>query len=527
MHSDQIIWDAKQYELFGLEKRKGPIPLSMFINAVHPNDRVRIGAFTQTALEEGITAIVEYRIIHPDGSIRWLLGHCGMVPPSENGTESSSLCIGVNLDITKSKHIEMALRESQRQLQAVNQTLEHRITERTAQLESEAELHKKTQSELAITRRLDSIGQLAGGVAHDFNNLLAAIGSNLELAAPYVTHDDASEMIAAARAAVETGTSLNQRLLTFARKQKLSPVLLSLNDQISETVLLLERTLGENYLITMELQPGLWNVFIDAGEIASALVNLSLNARDAMPRGGDIAIKTCNMVLGADDIQLSAGDKPGEYVGVFVTDTGPGMVPEVVEKALEPFFTTKELGKGEGLGLSSVYGFVKESGGLLQLDSYPDNGTTVRILLPRSLKALPLKQAKNSEKRTSRSNNELILVVEDNPMVRKATVRCLNILGYRVLEASNAKDAIDELKKGTPVNLVFTDIVLPGGMTGYELADWLSNNRKDVMLLLTSGYIDPATHTNSESTTPNVEILNKPYPMDLLAQKVSEVLESV
>ena len=521
---DEIFWDTKTLQLFGLEEREGPIPRSTYYNAVHPDDRVRVQNLTQSALQDDKPVFFEYRIVRPDGSIRWLLGHHSGIVHTTNA-RSSSLLIGVNLDITKSKHIEMALRESQRQLQAINQTLEKRIAERTAQLETEAEQHRKTQSELAITRRLDSIGQLAGGVAHDFNNLLAVIGGNLELAAKHVTHGDACDLIAAARMAVETGTSLNQRLLTFARKQKLSPVVLSPNDRVSETVRLLERTLGENYPVAMVLDSSLWNTFVDASEIDSALVNLALNARDAMPGGGQITIETRNIVFGPDDAQLSAENQPGEYIGIFVADTGSGMTPDVMDKALDPFFTTKELGQGTGLGLSSVYGFVKESGGFLVLESHPNEGTTVRIHLPRATEAIAPQPSIVVDKQISHPNNAVILVVEDDPMVRKITVKRLDHLGYGVIETSNAREAMDELEKGAPVDLVFTDVVLPGGVTGYELAEWLSSHRKDVEVLFTSGYIDPATHANSESTTPNIEVLNKPYSMDLLAQKIREVLE--
>jgi len=523
MISDQVIWDDKQFELFGVQKVEGPIPLSTSIDAIHPDDRERLNNKAREVLEDGATAAEEFRIMRPDGSVRWLLGCSGVVTFTDAGT--SARLIGVNMDITESKETESALRTSQNQLQVANQTLENRIAERTAQLEAEAQRHKLTQAELAITRQLDSIGQLAGGVAHDFNNLLAAIGGNLELAAPYVTHDEASDMIAEARSAVETGTKLNQRLLSFARKQKLTLVRVSTIDHVLDTVHLLRRTLGENFPIVADVDKDLWDTFVDAGEIDSALVNLAVNARDAMPGGGRLTIETRNMVLGTDDAELSSDAQPGEYVGIFVTDTGTGMSTDVMEKVLEPFFTTKEQGKGTGLGLSSVYGFVKESGGFLTLDSQVGKGTTVRLHLPRASGDAAPKPATVAVKQTQSSDNKLILVVEDEPMVRKITVRRLKILGYRVVEASTAQEAIDILKCGAPVDLVFTDVVMPGGMSGYELADWLAIHREDVNVLLTSGYIDPSAHSDGGSTAPSIKVINKPYPMELLAQKIQEVME--
>ena len=523
MVSNQVIWDDKQFELFGIKRVEGSIPLSTTIDAIHPDDRERLSNKARKVLEEGATAAEEFRIVHSDGSVRWLLGASGVVKFNETG--SSARLIGVNMDITKRKETETSLRASQEQLQAVNETLENRIADRTAELEAEAEQHKKTQSKLDQSRRLDSIGQLAGGVAHDFNNLLAVISGNLELAAPYVTHDDAKDRIAVALMAAETGSNLNQRLLSFARKRKLSPVRISTADCVLDTVHLLTRTLGEDVRIVTDADPGLWDTFVDTGEIESALVNLAVNARDAMPGGGSLTIEMRNMALRVDDAELNSDAQAGEYVGISVTDTGTGMSTNVMERALEPFFTTKNEGKSTGLGLSSVYGFAKAFGGFLTLDSHVGEGTTVRLYLPRAPEEVDFKPALASAKQASYSNNELILVVEDQPIVRILTVDRLKNLGYRVVEASTAQEAIDVLKIGTPVNLVFTDIVMPGGITGYELADWITINRNDVRVLLTSGYIDPSSRSNDGSTSSNLEVLIKPYSLDLLAQRIQEAME--
>ena len=524
MISDQVIWGDKQFELFGLNKVEGPIPLSTTIDAIHPDDRERLNNKAKEVFEDGATAAEEFRIVHPDGSVHWLLGCSGVVKINDTG--HSARLVGFNMDITKTKKIEMALRASQKQFQAVNKTLENRIIARTAQLETEEEQRKLVQSELAIMRRLESIGKLAGGVAHDFNNLLAGIGGNLELAAPHVTHEEASEMIADARLAVETGVRLNQRLLSFAQRQKLTPIKASVSKRVLDTVHLLKRTLGENFPIVADVGPGLWDTFADAAELDSALINLVINARDAMPGGGSITIEARNMVLGADDAELSQGAQRGEYVGISVTDTGTGMSADVVDKALEPFYTTKEQGKGTGLGLSSVYGFVQQSQGFLTIDSHVGKGTTVRFHLPRALDEADSQSATVTVKQTPSSNNELILVVEDEAMVRKVMVKRLKHLGYRVLEASTAQQAIDVMKSGAPVDLVFSDIAMPGGMTGYELADWLAINNGDVCVLLTSGYIEPSALGNGNSIAEKFKIIRKPCSMELLAQGIQEALGS-
>ena len=520
MVSDQVSWDNKQFELFGIDKVDGLIPLSMVTDSIHPDDREELEKVARKVLAGEMTALEEFRVVHSDGSIRWLLGGSGVV--NFNEAKSSARLIGINLDITKIKEIEEALRDSEDQLHTLNQTLVSQI----AEFEAEAEHHKKTQSLLAISRRHDSIGQLAGGVAHDFNNLLAVIGGSLELAEFQVTEKETRTLISDALKSVDDGAILTQRLLSYARKKTLSPVTCSASDCVVEAVRLLERTLGEDITITTKIDPDIWKAYIDPGEIKSAIINLAVNARDAMPVGGSLMIEVRNLTLVRQGKELSADSPPpGEYIGIFVSDTGTGMTEEVMQRACEPFFTTKEPGKGAGLGLSSVYGLILDSGGFLKIDSQVDKGSTFRLYLPRASD-----QAAFSEptpvvsEQIKTSGEEVILVVEDDPRVRDVTVKRLKYLGYQVIKASTAREAIDILKAGKSVDLVFTDIVMPGGMSGYDLSDWITKNRKEVRVLLTSGYSDPAKHNNTSSTKAVNRLLIKPYSIDLLAQKVREIL---
>lgn len=518
MISDQVSWDNKQFELFGIEKVNGLIPLLMVTDSIHPDDREELEKVARKVLAGEVTALEEFRVVQADGSIRWLLGGSGVVKFNE--AKSSARLIGINVDITKSKQIEAALRESEDQLHTLNQTLVNQLTE----FEAEAEHHKQTQSQLAISRRHDSIGQLAGGVAHDFNNLLAVIGGSLELAAFQVTESETHILISEALKSVEDGATLTQRLLSYARKKSLSPVTCSASDCVLEAVRLLERTLGEDITITTKLDPDFWQAYIDPGEIKSAIINLAVNARDAMPVGGSLVIEVRNLTLGHQDKELSADAPPGEYIGIFVSDTGTGMTAEVMQRACEPFFTTKEPGKGAGLGLSSVYGLILDSGGFLKVDSQVAKGATVRLYLPRASDQALSDPTPVVSEQTKTSSEELILVVEDDPRMCTVTVNRFKHLGYQVIEASTAQEAIDILKAGKPVDLVFTDIVMPGGMSGYDLSDWITKNRKEVKVLLTSGYSDPAKHNITSSSKAIKQVLIKPYSIDLLAQKVREIL---
>ncbi|MHA6686506.1 PAS domain S-box protein [Mesorhizobium sp. A556] len=382
---------------------------------------------------------------------------------------------------------------------------------------------KQGEEELARKRRMEVIGQLAGGVAHDFNNLLAIIIGNLELAEPRIDQADARKMIRKALEAAETGASFNQRLLSLARKRRLEPERIDLNRWVSGTIMLLERTLDANITLTAELADDLWPTRADAGEVESAVLNLALNARDAMPQGGELVIRTRNITLDETNRKLDSEARPGDFVLLCVMDTGHGMAPEILARAFEPFFTAKESGKGTGLGLVSVSNFARQSEGFIELESEVDKGTTFSIYLPRAPEQEPSSNPAppdNGVEMTAKG--ELILVVEDDDRVRDVTSKRLENLGYIVREARSAVEAIEWLESKAPIKLVFSDILMPGSMTGRDLAQWMGANRPAVKMLLTSGYDDG----DKRRSNSRLKVLPKPYSTAELAKHIRKLLDS-
>jgi PAS domain S-box-containing protein len=382
---------------------------------------------------------------------------------------------------------------------------------------------KQAEAHLRQAQKMEAVGQLTGGIAHDFNNLLTVIIGNLELAG---TQDADDPFLASctkqALAAAERGASLTHRLLAFSRQQALQPMRTDLKEMIGGMISLLRRTLGEDIEIEVRLAEGLWPELADKSQAESALLNLAINARDAMPDGGKLTIEASNVTLDAEYAERNAEVEPGDYVMLAVTDTGTGMPPEVVERAFDPFFTTKEIGKGTGLGLSMIYGFAKQSGGHLKIYSELGHGTTVRLYLPR---ATPV-QAKPSAPPVAEKDtcgNETILVVEDEEAVRKLVVRNLQSMGYRVIEAADAVQAAELLRGDEPIDLLFTDVVLPGGMTGRQLADEARALRPDMQVLFTSGYTQNSIVHQGKLDT-GVHLLSKPYRRNDLSRKIREVL---
>lgn len=382
------------------------------------------------------------------------------------------------------------------------------------------ESREQTQAALALSQRMDALGQLAGGIAHDSNNLLTVISGNLELARAKCANVDAKRAIGQAIDAVEMGASLNRRLLSFARRRTLATQRVDLNDRVGEMLQLLRRTLGELIEIEAPLDADLWPTRADPGEVDSAIVNIAVNARDAMPTGGKLSIATANVVLEATKAH-ELDVQPGDYVCLTMTDTGRGMTPEVLRKAIEPFFTTKEVGKGTGLGLSSVYGFARQSGGFVDISSEVGRGTEVRICLPRAVEAE--RMAAKSEAELPTGDAQLVLVVEDNDQVREVTLCQLEALGYTVLEARGGSDAIEVLKRESDIELVFSDVVMPGGMSGYDVAEWVRTHRPGVKVLLASGNVDFAADRPPDA---ELRVLAKPYMQATLAHAVRELLDS-
>jgi CheY-like chemotaxis protein len=375
---------------------------------------------------------------------------------------------------------------------------------------------------------MEAVGQLTGGIAHDLNNILTVITGTIEILAEAVA--DRPELAAIAKLIDEAATrggDLTQRLLAFARKQPLQPQEVDVNSLVIEAASMLRPTLGERVEIRMTLAGDTSRALIDPSQLTNALLNLSLNARDAMPDGGKLIIETCNVVLDDNYARVNVDVTAGSYVMIAVTDSGHGIPADILNHVFEPFFTTKDVGKGSGLGLSMVYGFTKQSDGHVAIYSEPGLGTTVRMYLP----ALPTK-AKEAEpprrgdvENHAPSGAETIFIVEDDPFVRSYAVMSLRSLGYRVTAAVDGNDALKQLGTDIHVDLLFTDIVMPGGINGWELADLARRARPELRVLLTSGYALETLNANGHLRDGSA-ILPKPYRKAELARRLREALSA-
>jgi signal transduction histidine kinase len=393
--------------------------------------------------------------------------------------------------------------------------LTDRVAERTAEL-VEAQRQADTAREHA--QRMEAVGQLAGGVAHDFNNLLAVVLGRLRMIDEELTdHPELRDWVRSSIRAAERGTTLTKSLLAFSRQQALLPIVLDLNLAVDEIEDMLRRVLGEAYDIRAIKAPDLWSVEVDPGQLQNAMINLVINARDAMPDGGTVSVSTSNAVLDTAHTRGRSDLTPGSYVLLSVSDTGIGMPPEVVERAFEPFFTTKDVGKGTGLGLSMVYGFVKQTGGLVTIDSEPGKGTTVRVYLPRHVeRAAPSESA--GAVRAPRGT-ETILVVEDNHELRKVIRLQLERLGYSVVEAAHGADGLRALRDHPRIDVLLTDVVMPQGISGPELAERAGASRPDIKVIFMSAYDEK--HNVLEGA---VRLLRKPFHPDELANEIRAAL---
>ena len=378
---------------------------------------------------------------------------------------------------------------------------------------------------LTQSQKMEAMGQLTGGVAHDFNNLLTVILGNAEyLAEKLAAHKELHSIAESIATAAERGSDLTRSLLAFARKQPLMPRNIDIGQKIVGMEQLLRRTLGEHIECEFRLDQKLWQASVDPGQLASALLNLVLNARDAMPSGGTLTVEVQNTSLGESDVDVNGEARPGDYVMVAVTDTGTGMTAEVASRAFEPFFTTKEVGKGTGLGLSMVYGFAQQSGGAMQIRSEPGQGTVVKLFFPR-VAASQVNAAPSAGQLATPAGSETILVVEDDDMVRAHVEGELKALGYRVIVTRNAPAALEVLRGPERIDLLFTDVVMPGGMFGTELAKEAARLRPELKILLTSGYTEHPVDA-IDGGGREVRILNKPYRRHDLASMLRSVLKA-
>ena len=401
------------------------------------------------------------------------------------------------------------------ELAAANIALRSQIADREA-----------VEASLRQAQKMEAVGQLTGGIAHDFNNMLQAIGGNLELMHRRIEQGRAAETaryVASARTTVDRAAALTNRLLAFSRRQALQPRPVELDALIVGIEELLRGTVGPAITVTLDMDNGIWPVLCDPNQLESALLNAAINARDAMPDGGRLTISTRPLSLGKADVVDQDGARPGDHVEIALADTGIGMEEATRTRAFEPFFTTKPLGQGTGLGLSQLYGFVRQSGGFVRLESKPGRGTTLRLYLPRhGTEAIEgVSQAPHVEAKRATSHR-IVLLVEDEVAVRVITSEWLRDLGYHILEAEDGPTALDVLTRTDHLDLLVTDVGLPNGLNGRQVADAARERRPDLPVLFITGYAGSVLENQLE---PGMQVIRKPFALDELAARIAAMLE--
>jgi signal transduction histidine kinase len=382
----------------------------------------------------------------------------------------------------------------------------------------------RLESQLRQAQKMEAVGQLTGGVAHDFNNILTVIAGSIDTLAQAAGNDaKLAAIVKSIDDAAERGARLTQRMLAFARKRPLQSKDFDLNEIVGRMAEMLERTLGEDITLKTTLARDLWPTCGDPAQVEDAILNLAVNARDAMPKGGALVIETANAVLDEHYAAQNLDVAPGEYVAVVITDSGTGMPPEVIERAFEPFFTTKDVGRGTGLGLSMVYGLAKQSHGHVKIYSELGHGTSIRLYLPRAANAAAAPERRAAELRPG--GHETVLVVEDDPAVRMVALNILKSIGYRVLEAPDGKAALEILRGPGAIDLLFTDLVMPNGMGGQDLLRAARAERPGLKALFTSGYSEQFIKQRGDAMG-SVALLGKPYRRQQLAEAVRRALDA-
>lgn len=522
---------AKAREMYGLEKFDGRY--DTWAAAVYREDVIRVRNVIAEAFEARTREFeLDFRIIRQsDNEMRWLLAR-RLAFYDEAGKPYR--VVGVSIDITDRKRELVELRNFTEALDAAVKQRTHELEARTRELEAESEARRKTEELLRQAQKMEAVGQLTGGVAHDFNNLLTIIQGGLEMIGRQVPILDASPAASRivrgndmALEAVRRATRLTERLLAFARQQPLEPKAIDANRLVGGVCELLRRMVGETIALETVLAAGLWITQADVNQLENAILNLVLNARDAMPNGGKVTIETTNAHL--DDAyvrKLAEPVKSGQYVMISVSDTGAGMDANTQERAFEPFFTTKGVGKGTGLGLSQVYGFVRQSMGHVAIYSELGEGTTVKIYLPRyhGEEDVAEEPSRSTSDRQS-LGAETILVVEDDEALRVYTVEILRDLGYSVLEAASAAAALEIIERGPDIDLLFSDIVMPGGMNGRQLGDEAMRQKPKLKVLFTTGYTANAI-VHHGRLDPDVELISKPFTYETLGRKIRTILDT-
>ena len=504
---------------FGLDLDLGRSGLSLaeVVATVHPDDQVGLAAAISAAIRNGGAYAHQYRVRRVDGRYYWIEAN-GRVDHAEDGTPLRFP--GVLLDVQERRALQEERDRNAAALRALNETLEQRVEQRSKELQA-------SQEQLRQSQKMEAIGQLTGGIAHDFNNLLATITSSLELMNRRIAAGkggDLSRYITMASTAAQSSAALIQRLLAFSRKQTLDLQPFEVNGLIAQMEDMLRRSIGENIQFELVLQPGLPAVKSDRNQLENALLNLTINARDAMPKGGVIRIKTSTRELDASYTAMHSEVTPGQYVMVSVSDNGTGMSPETLAKAFDPFFTTKPIGQGTGLGLSMIYGFARQTGGHASIHSVVGEGTTVNIYLPCNLVPfVPSVTREQSVARSPQGKGETVLFVEDEPGVRLVLAEILDELGYSTHEAIDAPSAMTLQEELSRLDLLITDVGLPG-TNGRQLAEMMRERRPGLKVLFITGYAGNAA-IKAEFLAEGMDMLAKPFTIDAFAHKVKSLIE--
>jgi len=510
LKDDSLYVDHALQQIFGAGLDQKLDTFERLIEHVHPEDQSRVRfAFEQYSQAQDLS--VEFRLARRGGE-KWLICKARAF---RDATGNLAYVAGACTDISARKRAEQALRVSETRLRHLNEHLEARVA---------AEVTERNRAEDALrqAQKMEAVGQLTGGIAHDFNNLLTGIIGSLDLMQRRYRRGDVQEVeryIGAAVTSAQRAAALTQRLLAFSRRQALDLKPVEVNRLVASLEDLLHRTTGENVTLVTTLSAGLPPACLDINQIESALINLVINARDAMPHGGMITISTSRYLQGSAPDPKTRGLTEGEYVLLCVTDTGTGMSAEVMERAFEPFFTTKPIGQGTGLGLSMVYGYIKQAKGYIQIESEPGAGTSVCLYLP--VHHGDTAHSPVEAEAAPQGTGETILVVEDEPVVRSLVIEVLNDLGYQTLEASEASEALQITESPQRIDLMVSDVGLPG-MNGRQLAEAVRQQRPGLKVLFATGYAE--SFTSSDFLGPDMAVITKPFAIDAFALKVGEML---
>ncbi len=508
--SGELRWDAKCKHLFGLSPGANVTYEGAFLAGLHPDDRARADAAVREAIDpEGSGRYdIEYRTIGiEDGKLRWL---------SASGraffSADSTRFVGTVIDIT-------ARKEDEQRLQELNERLEEQV---------EIEVRKRMDVEDALrqAQKMEAVGQLTGGIAHDFNNLLAGISGGLEIIERRLSQgrsEGIERFIAGAQTSAQRAAALTQRLLAFSRRQTLDPKPTDVNRLVCGMEDLISRTVGPAIKVEVVGAAGLWPAKVDVAQLESALLNLAINARDAMPEGGTLTIETANKWL--DDRAAHERElPPGQYISVCVTDTGTGIPKDIVDRIFDPFFTTKPIGQGTGLGLSMIHGFVRQSGGQVRVYTEDGQGTTMCLYFPRYAGDAEVEIEAPKTEISETGEGETVLVIDDEPTVRMLIVEVLREAGYAAQEAHDGPSGLKIIQSDVRLDLLITDVGLPGGMNGRQVADAARLIRPDLKILFVTGYAENAAVGNGH-LEPGMEVITKPFVMSQLANKITDLIE--